>query len=143
MHVLGVRTGEDLVNSGISTAASVPQLMIEASSHHRLGIATPLTAMSLINSLLMPNEYDAERRSNPDQPGQRLLRIKLFQPPVLSFGNELVDQVRQAGHEVHQEPHGKKSHDQFGLQVDLLRVATQSDGVPSGRVAFASRALVQ
>src|SRR6185369_15477618 len=53
-----------LVNSGISTAASVPQLMIAASCHHRLGSAFMTwvppsitgTARSLISSQLMKNE---------------------------------------------------------------------------------------
>src|ERR1043166_7233961 len=50
-----------LVNSGISTAASVPQLMIEANCHHRLGSCRTapsawVTDKSRIKSQLMPNE---------------------------------------------------------------------------------------
>src|SRR5215471_4150035 len=45
-----------LVNSGMSTAASVPQLMIVASCHQRLGRAVPATVRSLIRSQLM--KYD-------------------------------------------------------------------------------------
>src|SRR4051812_48988578 len=44
-----------LVNSGISTAASVPQLMMEASFHHR-----PL-AMSPMSSQLMKKEVEMHR----------------------------------------------------------------------------------
>src|SRR5436853_2678562 len=45
-----------LVNSGISTAASVPQLIMVASCHHRLGYAVVPTCRSRINSQLMPND---------------------------------------------------------------------------------------
>src|SRR4029079_13133142 len=45
-----------LVNSGISTAASVPQLMIDASCHHSLGSASPAMVMSLISSQLIRYE---------------------------------------------------------------------------------------
>src|SRR5262245_39892519 len=50
-----------LVNSGISTAASVPQLMIVASCHHKFGSAVVVltsdcTERSRINSQLMPND---------------------------------------------------------------------------------------
>src|SRR5438093_13789227 len=48
------------VNSGMSTAASVPQLMIDASCHHRFGssvtVSPTLTVRSLISSQLMPND---------------------------------------------------------------------------------------
>src|SRR5919109_1557328 len=55
-----------LVNSGMSTAASVPQLMIVASCHHRLGRAVVVTApatvrctdRSLMSSQLI--RYDVE-----------------------------------------------------------------------------------
>src|SRR5438270_1695766 len=50
-----------LVNSGISTAASVPQLMIVANCHQRWGSATPDTVRSLISSQLMPNEVVIHR----------------------------------------------------------------------------------
>src|SRR6188768_3039185 len=60
-----------LVNSGISTAASVPQLMIEASCHHKLestcvdfGVIQPsggVIAISLSRSQLMP--YDVVMQS--------------------------------------------------------------------------------
>src|SRR5436190_6003210 len=54
-----------LVNSGISTAASVPQLMIVASCHHRLGswvtAAEVVTFRSLINSQLMPNDVEMHK----------------------------------------------------------------------------------
>src|SRR6516165_5653521 len=49
------------VNSGISTAARVPQLMIVASCHHRLGSACPPTARSRIRSQLMPNDVVMHR----------------------------------------------------------------------------------
>src|SRR6266850_1860129 len=45
-----------LVNSGMSTAASVPQLMIVASCHQSCGRALPPTDRSPIKSQLMPNE---------------------------------------------------------------------------------------
>src|SRR5262249_31050198 len=44
------------VNSGISTAASVPQLMIVASCHQRWGYAVSSTLRSLMSSQLM--KYD-------------------------------------------------------------------------------------
>src|SRR5438876_10273112 len=51
-----------LVNSGIRTAASVPQLIMVASCHQRWGIAfvTPaaLTDRSLMSSQLMPNDVE-------------------------------------------------------------------------------------
>src|SRR6185295_485627 len=54
-----------LVNSGISTAASVPQLMIVANCHHRLGkaiVVSPRTTdRSRISSQLMPNEVEIQR----------------------------------------------------------------------------------
>src|ERR1043166_6758547 len=50
-----------LVNSGMSTAARVPQLMMVASCHHRLGIAWPATARSLMSSQLMPNDVEMHR----------------------------------------------------------------------------------
>src|SRR6516225_1453849 len=54
-----------LVNSGMSTAARVPQLMMLASSHHRFGkgVSTPfnVTAMSRSNSQLIRNEVEMHR----------------------------------------------------------------------------------
>src|SRR3954452_6051674 len=50
-----------LVNSGMSTAASVPQLMIVASCHHRLGYAVVPTCKSRISSQLMPNDVVMHR----------------------------------------------------------------------------------
>src|SRR5438046_1697672 len=58
-----------LVNSGMSTAARVPQLMIVASCHHKLGRAVVTgnppfdctTARSRINSQLMPNDVVMHR----------------------------------------------------------------------------------
>src|SRR5579872_460181 len=50
-----------LVNSGISTAARVPQLMIVASCHHRLGNSCPPTDKSRISSQLMPNDVVMHR----------------------------------------------------------------------------------
>src|SRR6476659_8166779 len=47
-----------LVNSGMSTAARVPQLMMVASCHQRLGSDMPPTFRSLISSQLM--KYDVE-----------------------------------------------------------------------------------
>src|SRR5690242_2328433 len=49
-----------LVNSGISTAARVPQLMIVASCHQRLA-GSDLPSGSLINSQLMKNEVLMQR----------------------------------------------------------------------------------
>src|SRR5437773_11185852 len=59
------------VNSGMSTAASVPQLMIVASCHQRDGMATMMgaapptegfiTVRSPIRSQLMPNEVEMQR----------------------------------------------------------------------------------
>src|SRR5438094_1999239 len=48
-----------LVNSGMSTAARVPQLMMVASCHHRFAVlaaATPGTVRSRISSQLMKND---------------------------------------------------------------------------------------
>src|SRR5437868_12370017 len=45
-----------LVNSGINTAASVPQLMMVARCHQRLGNGLPMTVMSWSRSQLMPYE---------------------------------------------------------------------------------------
>src|SRR5215475_13550237 len=45
-----------LVNSGMSTAASVPQLMIVASCHHKFGNGLEPTWRSLMRSQLMKNE---------------------------------------------------------------------------------------
>src|SRR5947207_3938454 len=50
-----------LVNSGMSTAARVPQLMIVASCHQRSGRALPLTDMSFSSSQLMPNDVEMHR----------------------------------------------------------------------------------
>src|SRR3954469_23640512 len=53
-----------LVNSGMSTAASVPQLMIVASCHQRLYVIEPsghFTGRSLMSSQLMPNEVEMHR----------------------------------------------------------------------------------
>src|SRR5262245_8608399 len=50
-----------LVNSGMSTAARVPQLMMVASCHHRLGNSMPPTARSRSSSQLMPNEVEMHR----------------------------------------------------------------------------------
>src|ERR1700730_4620826 len=44
------------VNSGMSTAANVPQLMIVASCHQRLWVSLPGTVRSLMSNQLMP--YD-------------------------------------------------------------------------------------
>src|SRR3954447_3956843 len=50
-----------LVNSGMRTAARVPQLMMVASCHHRLGNAMPDTSRSLMSSQLIPNEVEIHR----------------------------------------------------------------------------------
>src|SRR5690348_9071060 len=54
-----------LVNSGINTAASVPQLMIVANCHHRCGMGwatlSTTTDRSLSSSQLMPNEVEMHR----------------------------------------------------------------------------------
>src|SRR3954466_2504018 len=47
-----------LVNSGMSTAASVPQLIIAASCPHRLGYAVPPTFKSLMSSQLIRNDVE-------------------------------------------------------------------------------------
>src|SRR3954471_20411546 len=53
-----------LVNSGMSTAASVPQLMIVASCHHRsgsaTGAATPATVTTRLFSSNQLMKYDVE-----------------------------------------------------------------------------------
>src|SRR5271165_5066861 len=50
-----------LVNSGMSTAASVPQLIMVASCHHR-PVSTLLSIVrSRINSQLMPNDVEIHR----------------------------------------------------------------------------------
>ena len=43
-----------------------------------------------------------------------------FRPLYLLLGDRLVDEVRHARHEVHQEPHREDPDDQLGLQVGLL-----------------------
>src|SRR5438034_2583981 len=50
-----------LVNSGMRTAASVPQLMIVASCHQRVGRGLPPMARSLMSSQLMPNDVVMHR----------------------------------------------------------------------------------
>src|SRR5215204_1272521 len=50
-----------LVNSGISTAASVPQLMMVASCHQRLGSNVPPIFRSPISTRLMTNEVVMHR----------------------------------------------------------------------------------
>src|SRR5215207_3286475 len=53
-----------LVNSGINTAASVPQLMIDASCHHKslvTAASTPGTVRSRMSSQLMPNDVVMHR----------------------------------------------------------------------------------
>src|SRR6516225_4616814 len=50
-----------LVNSGMSTAASVPQLMIVASCHQRLGSGTPPTCRSLMSKPLIRNDVEMHR----------------------------------------------------------------------------------
>src|SRR5438874_11328687 len=50
-----------LVNSGISTAARVPQLMIVASWNHRYLVSMPATSILCINNQLMP--YDVRMHS--------------------------------------------------------------------------------
>src|SRR3954452_2618475 len=47
-----------LVNSGMRTAARVPQLMMDANCHHRLGYAVGPILMSLMSTQLM--RYDVE-----------------------------------------------------------------------------------
>src|SRR5262249_23739411 len=74
------------VNSGIRTAASVPQLMIIANSHHRLGSATGdcpwgVTEMSPMSSQLIKNEVVMH---NPEAIQMRSVRgdskLKSFRP---------------------------------------------------------------
>src|SRR4029079_13590191 len=50
-----------LVNSGMSTAASVPQLMIDASCHHSGSYTWVPTSRSRSSSQLMPNEVEMHR----------------------------------------------------------------------------------
>src|SRR5262245_30521592 len=50
-----------LVNSGMRTAARVPQLMIVASCHHRWPCTSPPTFRSLISRALMPNDVVMHR----------------------------------------------------------------------------------
>src|SRR5262245_37526622 len=49
------------VNSGMSTVASVPQLMIVANCHQRLGSALPPMERSLMSSQLMKYEVEMHR----------------------------------------------------------------------------------
>src|SRR5262245_23982358 len=49
------------VNSGMSTAARVPQLMIDASCHQRCGKGLSPTVRSLISSQLMKNDVLMQR----------------------------------------------------------------------------------
>src|SRR6516164_6839420 len=52
-----------LVNSGMSTAASVPQLIMVASCHHRFGCGLPATTTlsPLMSSQLIRNEVEMHR----------------------------------------------------------------------------------
>src|SRR5438477_118004 len=50
-----------LVNSGIKTAARVPQLMIDASCHHMSRYGVPPTCKSLISSQLIRNDVEMHR----------------------------------------------------------------------------------
>src|SRR3954447_8624566 len=50
-----------LVNSGISTAASVPQLMMLANCHHRSGQSTPLIFRLPRSNQLMKYEVEMHR----------------------------------------------------------------------------------
>src|SRR5437763_16926188 len=50
-----------LVNSGMSTAGRVPQLMIVDSCHHRFGSCVPPTDRSLISSQLIRNDVEMHR----------------------------------------------------------------------------------
>src|SRR5262245_33604778 len=50
-----------LVNSGMSTAANVPQLMIVASCHQRLLRTCPPTVRSRMSSQLMPNDVEMHK----------------------------------------------------------------------------------
>src|SRR5215831_16369390 len=50
-----------LVNSGMSTAASVPQLMMLASCHHRSGRSLPATDRSRMSSQLMKNDVEMHK----------------------------------------------------------------------------------
>ena len=43
-----------------------------------------------------------------------------FMPLYLLLGDGLVDEVRHAGHEVHQEAHGEDPDDQLGLESSML-----------------------
>jgi hypothetical protein len=49
------------VNSGISTAANVPQLMILASCHHKAGISFPSTVNPPISSQLMKKDVEMHK----------------------------------------------------------------------------------
>src|SRR5947207_13163737 len=50
-----------LVNSGMSTAARVPQLIMVASCHQRWGIALPATDRSRMSNQLMPKDVVMHR----------------------------------------------------------------------------------
>src|SRR5262249_17815543 len=50
-----------LVNSGMSTAARVPQLIIVASCHQSWGSALPPTSRSCRSSQLMPNDVEMHK----------------------------------------------------------------------------------
>ena len=66
----------------------------------------------------MTNEVVMHRiDGDPDQAGQRLFEVEFLEALVLLLGDRLVDEVRHAGHEVHQEPHGEDPDDELGLQV--------------------------
>ena len=123
-----------LVNSGISTAASVPQLMIVASCHHRSGMAVTMapafTDRSLSSSQLMPNEVEMHRMD-----AIQIRRVSgcsksnSVQSLVLLLGDRLVDEVRHAGHEVHQEAHGEDPDDELGLDVDCSGTASVMNAI--------------
>ena len=86
------------VNSGISTAASVPQLMIEASCHHKLRHRPcRRPSMSPISSQLMPYDVVMQRiEAIQIRRVSGCFEIELLQALVLRFGDRLVDEVRHA-----------------------------------------------
>ena len=86
-----------LVNSGISTAASVPQLMIVANCHH----SCPVISADTPGTRQVADEQpahaerrgDAQDRRDPDEPRQRGFEVELLQAAVLGLGDRLVDEV--------------------------------------------------
>ena len=122
MDVLGVRTGEDLGElgnqHGRQGAATDDRGQLPPEVRHRPALPLARRQVADEQPAHAERRRDAQDRRDPDEAGQRLLEVEFLQALVLLFGDGLVDEVRHAGHEVHQEAHGEDPDDELGLDVD-------------------------